>query len=225
MANVTTSTVTFGCNGDTVPGYLAQPQDGPGPRPGVVVIQEWWGLNDHIKDVTRRLAAEGFVALAPDLYRGQTATEPDEARKLIMNMGMEAASKDIEAAIAYLSGLDAVAPKKIGVVGFCVGGRLTNNIAVTGAGAGAAVAFYGGVDIDPRHVVVPLLALYGEDDAGSPPERIAALRQQFAGQNGQVISYPGADHAFFNDTRPVYNAQASADAWTRTLAWFHDHLT
>jgi carboxymethylenebutenolidase len=215
--------VTFASNGATAPGYLATPAQGAGPWPGVVVIQEWWGLDEHIRDVARRFARAGFVALAPDLYHGQLATEPDEARKLVMALQMDVALRDIRGAAAYLRGLEQIAPKKIGVVGFCMGGRLAQVMAVQG-GAEAAVAFYGGTDLQPAQVVLPLLAIYGEDDQGSPPERITALRAAFADTASEVVSYAGAPHAFFNDARPSYRPPAAQDAWQRTVDWLRQHL-
>jgi carboxymethylenebutenolidase len=144
--------VAFPSNGEAAPGYLARPET-DGPFPSVVVIQEWWGLEEHIKDVARRLFAEGFVALAPDLYHGRVATEPDEARKLAMGMQLDVALRDIQGAIAFLKrrevsprrgefeGGDDVAPKKVGVVGFCMGGSLTLRAAARSADVDAAAPF------------------------------------------------------------------------------------
>src|SRR5829696_4149867 len=114
--------VEFRGNGRTSPGYLVAPTDGRGP--GVVVVQEWWGLVDHIKDVADRFAADGFVALAPDLYHGAQAQSPDEAEKLRMALDVARAGGDLRGAAAYLLAHDAVRPKKVGVVGFCMGGQL-----------------------------------------------------------------------------------------------------
>ena len=111
-------------DGRATRGYLARPA-GDGPWPGVVVVQEWWGLNDNIRDTADRLANEGFVALAPDLYYGHTAHEPDEARKLAMGLEYPAAMRVLQTAVDYLIGLDSVAPKRVGLVGFCMGGGLT----------------------------------------------------------------------------------------------------
>ena len=114
--------IEFPSNGHTCGGYLAIPESGSGP--GVVVIQEWWGLVPHIQDVCDRLAAEGFVALAPDLFHGETTTEPDEAGKLMMALNVQAAAKDMDAAIDYLLASDAVTSERVGVIGFCMGGGL-----------------------------------------------------------------------------------------------------
>src|SRR5579884_2596163 len=114
--------VEFPSNGGTTPGYLASPPAGRGP--GVIVIQEWWGLVDHIKDVAERFAREGFVALAPDLYHGEKTKEPDEAGKLMMALNIDQAAKDMRGAAAYLKGLPQVTSQQVGIVGFCMGGAL-----------------------------------------------------------------------------------------------------
>lgn len=226
-----TKMVEFSWNGDLVPGYLAVP-DGAGPFPGVVVIQEWWGLNDHVKDVVERFAGEGFAAVAPDLYRGQIALEPDEARKLAMELQHEQALKDIQGAVDYLIGLDAVAPKKIGVVGFCMGGGLAALASHQAQNLGAVVVFYGNVrdlgeDAIARNVSVPLMGNFGEADQGIPLDSVNAAEARLK-EHGKTVDFhvfPGAPHAFFNDTRPhIYDAAASKEAWTRTISWFRQHL-
>ena len=229
-SDIHTESVTFRANGDTANGYLARPA-GDGPFPAVVVIQEWWGLDQHIKDLTERMAGEGFVALAPDLYHGAVATEPDDARKLVMAMNMQIALREIGGAIGYLSDLPEVEPKSVGVIGFCMGGRLALSAAATGdERIGAAAAFYGGgVPPTPEFVGginTPVLAIYGEDDAGIPPESYNGLADEMNRQNKtfDMVIYPGAGHAFLNDTRPSYNANAAADAWARAVQWFHTYL-
>ncbi|MCB0634899.1 MAG: dienelactone hydrolase family protein, partial [Lewinella sp.] len=129
-------------DGEELTGHLAYPE-GDGAHPGIIVIQEWWGLNDHIKDVANRFAAAGYVALAPDLYKGQVATEPDEARKLVMELDMAEAVNEIQAAIDYLLAQENVAGDKAGIVGFCMGGRLVLMTGLASDDVGAAVAYYG----------------------------------------------------------------------------------
>lgn len=152
-------------NGRSTRGYLSVPA-GKGPWPGVVVIQEWWGLNDNIRDISDRFAREGFVALAPDLYYGETAAEPNDARKLAMALEYPAALQVIQSAINYVIDLEAVAPKKIGIVGFCMGGGLAWHGAAKLEGLGAAVPCYGGgPELAPEeaaNIRVPVLAIYGE---------------------------------------------------------------
>lgn len=222
--------VEFKANGGMAPGYLARP-DGDGPFPGVVVIQEWWGVEDHIKSVADRLAGEGFAALAPDLYRGQVAEEPDEARKLAMMLSRDQAIKDIQGAADYLIAQPFVAPKKVGVMGFCMGGGLAMLMSYKGRGIGAVVVFYGGgvkpTEAEFQAVAAPVLGLYGERDGGIPVESVREWERKFreAGKVNEMVIYPDAPHAFFNDTRPSFREEAAADAWRRTLAWFRQHLT
>lgn len=214
-------------DGETLTGYLARPADSE-PRPAVVVIQEWWGLNEHIRDVTRRFAQAGYVALAPDLYKGVVATEPDEARKLVMELDMDEAVREIEQAIDFLLQQDFVRGDKAGIVGFCMGGRLVLMTALTSDRLGAAVAFYGS-PLTPEQVPqvkAPILGLYGSQDGGIPVANVRAMEQALeeAGIEHEIVIYEGAGHAFFNDTRASYHPEAAADAWQRTLAWFAAHL-
>lgn len=228
MTITTGKMIEFASNDHTTPGYLAAPE-GAGRYPGLVVIQEWWGLVPHIKDVADRFAAEGFVALAPDLYHGQAASEPDEARKLSMELDRERAVAEILAALHYLQSLETVAPKRIGVVGFCMGGSLTVATAAASRDVGAAVVFYGMPrDLDiVLTIQAPLMGLYGEQDHGIPVDLVRSFERELqkSGVEHEVHIYPGAGHAFFNDSRPhIYQPQAAQDAWQRTLHWFRVHL-
>lgn len=212
-----------------VPGYLVQPDDATEAM-GVIVLQEWWGLNEHIKDVTRRMADAGFVALSPDLYRGEVATEPDEARKLAMELDRENAIKDIQGAVDYLTGLDSVSPKKVAIIGFCMGGGLAAWMSYAGKNVGAVAVFYGGgnalTDDDAQNVSAAFLGIYGEADAGIPVETIRANEVLLNKHNktNEFHIYPDAPHAFFNDTRASYREEASKDAWERAIAWFKKYL-
>lgn len=225
-----TEQITFPANGGTGQGFLALPE-GPGPHRAVIVIQEWWGVDEHIADVTRRFAAEGYVALAPDLYHGAVTAEPDEARKLVMQMQITEATKEMAGAAAYLAGRDDVAPKRVGAIGFCVGGSLALLLAANSPHVGAVASFYGGRELPEeqlRRIGAPVLAIFGAEDQGIPPERHAALDRVLndMGLKHTIYVYPGAPHAFFNDTRPeVYRPLAAQDAWARTLAWFDSYLT
>ena len=220
--------VQFPFAGGETGGYLSIPKDGNGP--GVVVIQEWWGLVDHIKEVCDRFAEEGFVALAPDLYHGKSTKSPDEAGKLMMALRIDEAERDLSAAVDYLSTHDSVTSEKIGVVGFCMGGALSLYTATKNPNIGACVVFYGGhprVKPDLPNLRAPLLGLYGERDRSVTPDSVRQLENQLKdlGKPFEFIIYPGADHAFFNDTRPeVYNAGAAADAWRRTIEFLREHL-
>src|SRR5215203_6763576 len=183
-------------------GYLSIPESGSGP--GVVVIQEWWGLVDHIKDVCDRFAAEGFVALAPDLFHGKTTKSPDEAGKLMMALRIDGAEKDLTAAGEYLLTHDSTTSKSVGVVGFCMGGALALYTATKNPSVGACVVFYGGhpkVKPDLPNLHAPVLGLYAENDRSVTPDSVRALEREVKalGKPIEVVIYSGADHAFFND--------------------------
>ena len=216
-------------DGGSTGGYLATPKQGTGP--GVIVIQEWWGLVDHIKDVCDRFADEGFVALAPDMYHGKTTKSPDEAGKLMMALQIDQAEKDLSAAVQYLLTLDSTTSKKIGVVGFCMGGALALFTATKNQSIGACVVFYGihpKVKPDLPNLNAPVLGIFGEKDGSVPPAAVHDLERKIKdlGKQVEVKIYPGADHAFFNDTRPeVYKAEAATDAWQRTIAFLRQHLS
>lgn len=206
-------------------GYWAY-QEGGTPRPAIIVIQEWWGLNEHIKDVASRFAAEGYVALAPDLYHGVVTTEPDEARKQAMELGMRDAVGEIQAAIDYLKG-QAFVNGRFGIVGFCMGGGLVLQAAVHSPDIAAAVPFYGTPlsTTEARQVTAPVLSFLGSRDgipASGYETMHAALTE--AGVPNKFQLYDGAQHAFFNNTRASYDEAAATDAWQQTLAWFGEYL-
>ncbi len=221
--------VQFPSNGRTAGGYLAAPKQAKAP--GVIVIQEWWGLVPHIKDVCDRFAAEGFVALAPDLYHGKATTSPDEAGKLMMTMRIDEAEKDLRGAIQFLLQHEAVQGTKVGTVGFCMGGALSLYAATKNSPVGACVVFYGGhpnVKPDLPNLRAPMLGLYAERDGFVTPESARQLEQELKklGKSAEIHIYLGVDHAFFNDQRPqVYNAEAARDAWQRVLKFFGKHLS
>lgn len=218
--------VSFPSNGGTCEGYFAA-ADGP----GVLVIQEWWGLVPHIKEVVDRFAAAGFAALAPDLYHGQSTTEPDGAGKLMMAMNMAAAGKDMSGGIDYL--VQQTGRPHVGVVGYCMGGGLALVIATQRPDAVAAVAPHYGLipwpDAQPdwSALTAKVRGQYAERDEYFTPELAAALEQQLRdlGKDATITVHPGAQHAFFNDHRPeVYDAEASAKAWDATIDLFRTAL-
>ena len=218
--------VTFPSNGGNASGYLAKPASGSGK--GVIVIQEWWGLNGNIKGIADRFAAEGFVALAPDMYHGTVTAEPDEAGKLLMALNVPQAEKDLRGAVTYLKNLTG---GPVGTVGFCMGGALSLFAACTNNGdVGACVDFYGGhpmVKYDFDVLTAPVLGIWAEhDDFVNPnvPGYEAALKER--GKTYEFITYPGTQHAFFNDehSEPEYNPAAAKDAWEKTLAFYRKHL-
>ncbi|MBO4208703.1 dienelactone hydrolase family protein [Micromonospora echinofusca] len=223
--------VSYRSNGGTSEGYLALPADGAA-GPAVVVIQEWWGLVPHITSVADRFAAAGFVALAPDLYHGESTTEPDHAGKLIMGLAMDQAARDIAGAADYLAGRPEVTGK-VGCVGFCAGGSLALWSATLSDRIVATAGFY---PVLPWNRMRPDWADYAgktalihcsEEDGTSAAEGVQTARAaiEAAGGNCTVYDYPGTAHAFFNDDRPeVFHQQAAASAWARTLECFRARL-
>jgi carboxymethylenebutenolidase len=221
--------VSFKANDRPVQGYLALPPGGTGP--GLVVLQEWWGLVDHIKALCDRFAAAGFVALAPDLYHGEVAKSPDAAGKLLMALNIAETGKDLRAAAMYLHAHAAVSPKAVGVLGFCMGGQLALFAAQEhGDVFASAVDFYGihpRVAIDPARVKVPVLGHFGRGDESVPLATAGALASAIRAAGGECEDhYYDAGHAFFNDTRPqVYDAASANLAWDRTLVFLRRTLT
>jgi carboxymethylenebutenolidase len=220
--------IDFSSNGETTRGYLAVPASGHGP--GVIVIQEWWGLVPHIRDVCDRFAREGFVALAPDLYRGDSTQDPDEAGRLMMGLEIPRAARDLDGAVQALLGHDAVDGARLGAIGFCMGGQLALYAATRNPRIGAVADFYGvhpNVTLDLSGLEAAVLGIFAENDGFVTPETARKLETDLngAGVRTSFHVFPGVDHAFFNDTRPdVYDAEAAARAWAETLAFFRAEL-
>ena len=221
-------TVEFQANGMKTQGYLATPAAGKGP--GVLEIQEWWGLVGHIKNVCDRFAAEGYNALAPDLYHGKAATEPDGAGKLMMALDIARAEKDLAGAATFLLSQPTTAGTKLGVIGFCMGGQLALFAATLNPSIAACVNFYGiHPNVKPNYAKLggPVLGLYAEKDGFVTPKvaREVEAAIKAAGKAVEIHIYPEVDHAFFNDERAdVYNAPAAQDAWRRTLDLFRKQI-
>ncbi len=224
------NSVMFGSNGGTAHGYLALPAGGSGP--GVVVIQEWWGLTSHIADVANRLAAEGFVALAPDLFGGTTTHDADEAGRLMQDLPVDQAARDLGGAVDYLLGHDAVTSSTIGAVGFCMGGGFVLVLAAQlGDKIGAAVPFYGVLgEAYPsfENLSAPVLGHFGERDAFQSTETVRELAATIERQSGRAPDfrfYP-AGHAFFNDEDLIgtYDPAQAAKAWDATVGFLRAHL-
>lgn len=218
--------VEFKSNGGTCTGYLAGTSG-----PGVIVIQEWWGLVPHITDIADRFAVEGFVALAPDMYHGEATDEPDLAGKLLMSMNLATAGKDLSGAVDLLQ--ERTGRTKVGVTGFCMGGGLALMAACLRPDAIAAAApFYGGMRPDTviewDNLAAVVEGHYAATDRGTAaPEAVKELEATLRGKgkNATFHVYPGTQHAFFNDTRPeVYDAAVAKTSWDRTLALFRTHL-
>ncbi|MGE5290536.1 MAG: dienelactone hydrolase family protein [Micromonosporaceae bacterium] len=227
--------VSYASNGGTSNGYLATPAGASDEAkvPGVIVIQEWWGLVGHITSVADRFAAAGYLALAPDLYHGHTAGEPGEAQKLLMGLAMDQAAKDMAGAAAYLAGLP-VCTGKIGTVGFCMGGSLALWAGTLSPHITAAVGYYPPI---PWERMRPTWSNYGgkaamihtsEGDGGPDAPGIQQARQLIEDAGGEVTvyGYPGTQHAFFNDDHiESYDAAAAELSWDRTLPFLRDRLS
>ena len=219
-----TRTVEFPVEGGgKAAGFEARPS-GAGSYPGVLVVQEWWGLNEHIQDVAQRLATEGFVALAPDLYEGKTTKDPNLAAAWMSALDPEKAVRILLAGLRFLQEKEPIYAEHVGVIGFCMGGSYALLLACRAPALKAAVPFYGDLP-DPleqvKNIRCPVLFIAGGKDRWINSAKVEKLKKAFQqfGIHGEVRIYPEADHAFFNDTRPdVYNPAAAQDAWMRTIA-------
>lgn len=220
--------VTFASNGTQASGYLAHPESGPGP--GVIVIQEWWGLVDHIKDVADRFAAAGFTALAPDLFHGATTDEPDEAGKLMMAMDLPTAARDMTGAVDYLAGV--AASDTVGAIGFCMGGGMVLWLSTLSDKVAACAPFYGAIpweDMQPDYASsqAAYQGHYADDDAWATQDGARRLEAHLRelGHEAEFFFYEGTGHAFFNDDRPdAYVPAAAEQAWNRTLQFFREQI-
>jgi carboxymethylenebutenolidase len=221
--------VEFESNGGTAPGYLAVPESGSGPA--TIVLQEWWGVDPHIRDVCDRFAGEGFLALAPDLYRGDTTDQPDTAQQLMMALSMDQAEKDMRGAVDYLAEHEGSEGRGVGSVGFCLGGGLSVWAASANQKVAAVVTYYyvmphGKPDFSK--IQAPVLGHFGDQDEFVSVEDAKALEQEMrgAGVDATFEFYEGAGHAFFNDTNRLgtYDKDAVERSWQRTIEFFRKNL-
>ncbi|HXE32690.1 MAG TPA: dienelactone hydrolase family protein [Verrucomicrobiae bacterium] len=224
-----TETVTYKSGDENVSGFLALPEGG-GKHPAIVVIHEWWGLNDQVKEDTQKLAAQGFVALAVDLYRGKVATTADEAHELMRGVPDDRGIRDLEAAFAYLAARPDVKPGKIGSVGWCMGGGWSIKLAMSEPKLAACAVNYGSLPTEAASIAkikAPVLGNFGADDRGITPESVRAFdaAMKAAGKPVDVKIYDGAGHAFENpNNKDGYRPQAAADAWSRMEGFFQKTL-
>jgi carboxymethylenebutenolidase len=211
--------------------YMASPS-APGTYPAVVVVHEWWGLNSQIKTVADRIAAMGYHAIVPDLYHGVVAEDAEKAHELTRGLEDSRALSDIAAAANHARTAAAGAPaggSPVGIIGFCMGGRLALLASMSEMPLQAAVMFYGPPVTDPAElagVKAPILALFGREDEGIPLTTVQTFEDNLkaAGKSVEVVIYDGAGHAFMNDTRPSHRPEAATDAWERVEAFFARHL-
>ncbi|MDP3712499.1 MAG: dienelactone hydrolase family protein [Mycobacteriales bacterium] len=221
---------TFPSGSGTAHGYLALPESGSGP--GVIVIQEWWGLTDHIASVCDRLAAEGFVALAPDLFGGTTTHDADEAMNLLVTLPVDEAARDLGGAVDFLLSHDAVTSDTVGAVGFCMGGGFVLLLAAQqGDKIGVAVPFYGvgpGVPQSFAGITAAVQGHYALQDQMYPADAARAQEQQIRDESGAEVEffYYDAGHAFHNDEDLIgtYSPDDAALAWSRTLDFLRTTL-
>jgi carboxymethylenebutenolidase len=223
-------TVSWKSGDEQATGVLVTPE-GKGPFPGVVVIQEWWGLNDWVKDQARALAKEGYVALAVDLYRGKVATQQEDAHQLMMGLPPDRALRDLKGAVALLQARSDVKKDRIGSIGWCMGGRYSLALATEEPSLAAVVAYYGAPPTDGAAIArikAPVLGNYGAEDKGPSPDQVRAFEDSMkkAGKSIDVKFYPGAGHAFANVNNPWggYRKEAAEDAWARTKAFLAKYL-
>ncbi len=224
---MTGTMIEFPSNGGTTRGYMSLPPSGSGP--GLLLIQEWWGLVQHIKNMAGRYSARGFLTLAPDLYHGETTTEPDHAMTLMRELQITEASKDLRGAVDYLRTHEANSTGKVGCVGYCMGGGMTLLLASLKA-IDAAAPFYGvlpGGLPDTSTVQCPIQGHFADAKNDAATEALPGLEESLksVGVESEFFIYEGTHHAFCNDDRPdVYNEQACRKALERSVQFFQRHL-
>ena len=228
-APVKTESVSYKSGDETVTGYLALP-DGAGKHPAIVVVHEWWGLNDWVKEQAQKFAAEGYVALAVDLYRGKAAATPDEAHELSRGLPDDRGTRDLQAAFAYLASRSDVKPEKIGSTGWCMGGKWSIQLAMNEPKLAACIVNYGSLPTEAANIAkikAPVLGNFGADDRGISPDKVRAFEaaMKAAGKTADLKIYDGAGHAFENPNNTSgYRPEAAKDAWERSVAFFRAHL-
>jgi len=231
VAELVTGPAQFTSDQFTIKAFLARPA-ARGQWPAVIIIHEWWGLNDHIKEIAQRFAREGYAALAPDLYSrlGYKVTkDANEAANLMNALSSQAVLLDLNAATMYLKQQPFADPQRIGIIGFCMGGTFALTQATHNSDLKASVPFYGKVPpIETlNYLLCPVLYHYGAKDGWVTRQEVDRLKEGLAkyGKSGDVLIYPDAGHAFFNDTRPAaFRPDEAKQAWQRTLQFFGEHL-
>jgi len=224
-----TEMVQFPIGQGTASGFLATPEK-PGRYPALVVIHEWWGLTDWVKEQTQKFAEQGYVALAVDLYRGKVASDPEEAHELMRGLPQDRAVSELKAAFAYLGTRNDVVRDRIGTVGWCMGGGHALQLAIHEPRLAACVVNYGALPTDPndlQQIAAPVLGNFGADDRGITPADVHAFEKTMKSMNRLVDLkiYDGAGHAFENSTNKTgYRPEAAADAWARTVAFLNKYM-
>lgn len=226
----TSRAVSYPSGSETVSGVAYTPAQVKGPAPAVIVIHEWWGLNDWVKEQAARLSDQGYVTLAVDLYRGKSTANPEEAHELMRGVPEDRARRDLLAAVKFLQSQKNVRADRIAVIGWCMGGGYAETLAVSDPGLAAAVINYGRLSTEKEtlnKIQAPLLGLFGGLDRGIPPESVRQFESTMKGLGKKVEThiYPGAGHAFQNPSNKAgYRAEDAADAWKRITAFLAAHL-
>jgi carboxymethylenebutenolidase len=221
--------VTYSSGSATAGAFLAEPE-GAGPFPGMIVIHEWWGINDQIKAVTKQFAEQGYVSLAVDLYQGKIAKDRDQAQSLSQSLSKENAVADMRAGMAFLKARPNVQGDKLGSIGWCMGGGYSLFLAMASPDLAACVIYYGNVTSEPEElgpIACPLLGIFGEDDPVVPVADVKAFEESIRKLNKDITVhiYSGAGHAFANPTNSAgYRADAAEDAWDKTMAFLGRQL-
>jgi len=221
--------VTYSSGNDKVQGMLYTPS-GKGPFPAIIVIHEWWGLNDWVKEQASKLAEQGYVALAVDLYRGKVATSPEEAHEIMRGVPEDRAKQDLDAAFTYLKSQNNVTGDRIGAIGWCMGGGYSLDVALQEPTLAADVINYGHLAVDQsslKKINAPILGIFGGKDRGIPVEDVKTFQQttQQLGKKIEIVIYPDAGHAFENpNNKEGYRAQDAQDAWKHITEFLQANL-
>lgn len=220
--------VSYNSGNETVNGILYTPQ-GKGPFPALVVVHEWWGLNDWVKEQASKLADQGYAALAIDLYRGKVATTPDEAHQIMRGVPEDRANRDLLAASAYLRTLKTVDPNRVGDIGWCMGGGYALDLAVLDPKLKAAAINYGHLATDDatfKKIKASILGIFGGQDKGIPPDSVNKFEQQMKalGKTVEIHIFPDAGHGFENPTNPNYRAEDASKALSYTVDFLAKNL-
>jgi len=221
--------VSYKSGNETVQGVLYTPE-GKGPFPALIVIHEWWGLNDWVKEQASKLADEGYASLAIDLYRGKVATSPEQAHEIMRGVPEDRAARDLNAAFDFLKSQPNVKPDRIGSIGWCMGGGYSLDVALQQPKLAATVINYGHLATDPNALMkinAPILGLFGGQDQGITPSDVKKFEEEMkkTGKRIEVVIYPDAGHAFENpNNKSGYRAADAADAWKRTVNFLSSAL-
>ena len=228
-AGTKTETVEFKNGNETVSGFLVTP-DTPGPHAAIIVIHEWWGLNDWVKEQAVKFAQLGYITLAVDLYRGKTATDAEKAHELMRGLSQDRGVSDLKAAFAYLASRKDVRPDRIGSVGWCMGGGFSIQLAVHEPKLRACIVNYGALPTDPNDIQQiggAVMGNFGEEDHGITKADVEAFQKAMdkANRAFNVKEYPGAGHGFENpNNKDGYRPEAAADAWERSVNFLSHFL-